>query len=93
MDLREKIQQIKDYLRGRSAAYRRVFNKESQDAKIVLADLGRFCRAFQSTGHQDPYMAARLDGRREVWLRIMEHQNLSTDELYDLYSKTQIKGN
>jgi hypothetical protein len=48
----------------------------------VLADLAKFCRAHQSTFHPDTHVAARLDGRREVWLRITQHLNLTTDDLY-----------
>jgi hypothetical protein len=49
--------------------------------QMVLADLAKFCRANRSTFHPDPHVAARLDGRREVWLRITQHLNLSTDDL------------
>lgn len=78
---------VRRFLTWRAAAYRRVFNKESHDTRAVLADLALFCRAHKSTAHPDTHMAARLDGRREVWLRISEHLNLSTDELYTLYAK------
>lgn len=80
------IERAKRFLTWRASAYRRVFNIESQDARTVMTDLARFCRADKSTGHPDPYAAARLDGRREVWLRIQEHLNLTTPELYRLYS-------
>lgn len=82
------IDRIKHYLVNRARAYRRVFNRESIDTDVVLADLARFCRAAASTAHTDPYMAARLDGRREVWLRIAEHLNLSTEDLYRRYNGT-----
>lgn len=52
---------------------------------IVLSDLARFCRAHSSTGHADPHIAARLDGRREVWLRIQNHLRLTDDELWQLH--------
>ena len=83
------LDRIKQYLANRAAAYRRVFNRESFDTDVVLADLARFCRATASTAHTDPYMAARLDGRREVWLRIAEHLNMSTEDLYRRYSGSQ----
>ena len=86
------INELKEFLSGRSGAYRRVFNQESVDVKIVEADLAKFCRAFDSTGDPDPYLAARLDGRREVWLRIQEHLNLTTDELYTIYSEGKKRG-
>lgn len=69
------------FLEHRRQAYVTVFG--GPDGKVVLADLARFCRATQSTFHQDPRLAAQLDGRREVFLRIAEHLNLSFDELWD----------
>lgn len=61
------------------------------DAEIVLKDLARFCRAHRSTavysqvrGTLDPLASARLDGRREVWLRIVEHLHLDDRFLVNL---------
>lgn len=54
-------------------------------AKKVLEDLAKFCRAKESTFHEDPRIHAVLEGRREVYLRIMQHLELSTDELLALY--------
>ncbi len=81
------LDRAKRFLNWRSLAYRRVFDAEnSSDARVVLTDLARFCRADKSTAHPEPAMAARLDGRREVWLRIQEHLHLTTAELYRLYN-------
>lgn len=81
----EFVERAKQFLRMRAGAYRRVFIKGGVDTEIVLADLAKFCRAAKSTGHPDANVAARLDGRREVFLRIADHLNLSTEELYRLY--------
>jgi len=61
--------------------------KPNPDAVIVLADLARFCRAHRSTaihspvsGMLDPLASSKVDGRREVWLRIVE--NLHLDERF-----------
>lgn len=86
----EFYERAKRYLTGRASAYRRVFVKDGIDVEIVLADLAKFSRANDSTGHQDPYIAARLDGRREVWLRIQHHLNLSTEELWSIYGNKNI---
>lgn len=86
MPLPDFVERAKRYLTWRALAYRRVFAKDNQDAKAVLADLSRFCRASESTFHPDPHVAARLDGRREVWLRIAAHLNLTTEELYQLFN-------
>lgn len=48
----------------------------------IVTDLAMFCRAIESTFDPNPYIAARLDGRREVFLRINDHLNLSTEQLY-----------
>lgn len=76
---------------GRRRAWQRLLlgddRRPSADAEIVLKDLARFCRAHHSTavyshvrGAMDPIASARADGRREVWLRIVE--NLHLDERF-----------
>ncbi len=74
----------KQYLANRRTAYVRAF--QSPGGEEVLGDLARFCRASESTFHSDPRVHAVLEGRREVWLRIMEHLQLSEDELWRLYA-------
>lgn len=83
---RELVERAKRFLIWRSSAYRRVFDPSNQDARVVLGDLARFCRADKSTAHPDSHMAARLDGRREVWLRIQAHLHLTTEEMYRLFN-------
>jgi hypothetical protein len=71
-------------LRQKRVAYGRVFvdgNATAADAKIVLDDLIVFCRANRSTFNPNVQVAARLDGRREVYLRIREYLDLSIEEL------------
>jgi hypothetical protein len=77
------IERAKQFLFGRQTAYRAVFNGPMSDA--VLVDLAKFCRANESTYHPDPRVAAQLDGRREVFLRIQQHLKLSSDDLWKLY--------
>lgn len=63
----------------RARHYRVVFQPEGvidRDREIVLADLREFCRGNRTTFEADPYEAARLQGRREVWLRIVQHLTL-----------------
>ena len=50
-------------------------------AKTVLADLGRFCRAEEPCWSEDQRHHARLEGRREVWLRIQAQLKLPIEEL------------
>jgi len=80
------IERAKQWLNNRSGAYKRVFDKEDMDVQTVLADLAKFCRADRSTFHTDPRLHAVMEGRREVFLRITHHLNLSTDELWHLYT-------
>ena len=76
---------FKKYFRRRQLAYRHVFNHENQFTHIVLEDLAKFCRAHASTFHKDPNVSKVLEGRREVFLRIAENLNLSTEQIYDLH--------
>lgn len=71
----------------RQAAYHRVFNRQNVYLDVVLKDLAKFCRAHKPTYQQDPRAHALLEGRREVWLRITHHLQLSPDELWQLYGE------
>ena len=57
-----------------------------------LRDLANFCRANETclvkdkTGKVDPLLTAVLEGRREVWLKIQQHFNLTPTQLLQLYS-------
>jgi hypothetical protein len=84
----EVVRRTHAFLMGRRTAYQQVF--QGVHGEKVLADLAKFCRAHQSTAHADPHVAARLDGRREVWLRIAEHLNLSADQLWALYDGREL---
>jgi hypothetical protein len=79
----EIIEKARAFLFRRQAAYRQTF-AGPVPAK-VLTDLARFCRADSSTFSPDPHVAARLDGRREVWLRIAQHLNLTQEQMWQLY--------
>ncbi len=79
------LDKAKQFLWRRRHAYRATFDLNNAVADEVLADLAHFCRANRSTGHPDPHVAARLDGRREVWLRIAHHLNLTDEQLWKLY--------
>ena len=77
------------FLIGRAGAFRRVFLNTGFDGDTVLRDLAKFCRAHASTAHADPHVAARLDGRREVWLRLQHHLKLDNENLWRLYGGAQ----
>jgi len=59
-------------------AYQQVF--DSPAGKMVFNDLKRFCRALMTT-NADPL----LEGRRQVYLRILQHQELSREQLRELF--------
>lgn len=80
----ELIDKVKGFLFGRQRAYQTTFINPIGEQ--VLADLAKFCRAHETTFHPDPNVAHRLDGRREVWLRIQQHLNLSQEDLWHLYN-------
>lgn len=79
------LELAKRYLSNRQSAYQRTFQNENIDTRIVLEDLAKFCRAHESTFHVDHSMSDRMDGRREVWLRIAHHLHLTDDQLWELY--------
>ena len=71
--------QVKDFLVTRAQAYKRTFS--GIYGERVLIDLASFCRANESTFNPDARAEGVLQGRREVWLRISKHLNLTEDEL------------
>ena len=73
-----EYQRAIDKLRLRKRAYDGI----PQEARI---DLARFCRANETCFHADPRIHAVLEGRREVWLRMMQHWNLTPDQLAEIY--------
>lgn len=73
---------IKRFIYSRRQAYNQVFRGPL--AEVVLADLANFCRAVETTFHPDARVSALQEGRREVFLRIQQHLNLSPDELFSL---------
>jgi hypothetical protein len=85
IDLASSIEQAKAYLATRRMNYVRTF--DGHPGKMVLADLARFCRANASTFHEIPAVQSKMDGRREVWIRIQHHLRLNDFELWQLFSE------
>lgn len=86
MSLPDRVKEVVyRFLRRRRTAYTQVFcNPVGEE---VMKDLARFCHAHKSTAHADTRAQALLEGRREVWLRIQHHTQLSDDQLWKLYAK------
>lgn len=71
------------FLAARRTAYVQTFR--GPVAETVLKDLAKFCRANESTFDDNERVQAKLDGRREVWLRIQDHLRRTDEELWELY--------
>lgn len=84
----ELYDRILSYVRGRQRAYRLTFPLNPAQI-MVLADLAKFCRAFETTFHADPRVHAALEGRREVWLRVTNHLHLTAEQLVVIYNQTK----
>jgi hypothetical protein len=76
-----------DIIRRRKQAYTQTFSDEDRFNREVMADLARFCRANETTFHENQRMSDVLIGRREVFLRIAHHMGMSESELYDKFVK------
>lgn len=74
------IDRARRFLSRRAQLYRQTF--QNPTGEKVLKDLHQFCRATESTFHTDPRVAAVMEGRREVWLRIQRHLNLTEEQLW-----------
>ena len=79
MPTAQEVSQTLDRLSMRKKAYQGI----PQD---VLDDLKGFCRAERSCWADDARMHALLEGRREVYIRIMQHLELTPETLLALYS-------
>ena len=79
------IENAKQLIEQRKRAYSLSF--AGTHGAAVLEDLAKFCRANESCFHPDARVHAVMEGRREVWLRIKQHMDLSEGELLSLLSK------
>ncbi len=73
-----------EFLRTRKRNYQLTFGGPA--GQEVLVDLAKFCRANDTCYDNDPRKHAVAEGRREVWLRIQRHLNLSPEQLNALYN-------
>ena len=83
-------EQALEILTDRQRAYQLAFKEAA--GKAVLLDLAAFCRAMETCvvpGDRDRTYV--LEGRREVWLRIRDHLDLTVEHLVEKYT-TPAKG-
>lgn len=77
------VERVRGFIGRRRTAYVKTFL--TPFGQEVLTDLARFCRAHQTTFHPDQRAHAVAEGRREVWLRIAQHLQLTDEQLWALY--------
>jgi|SRR6185437_11673169 len=76
----------------RRRAYLETFSINTNPAdRVVLEDLAKFCRANESTFNPDARIEGLLQGRREVWLRIAQHMNLTDEDAWALYTGVAVR--
>ena len=76
-----------DFVKRRRYHYQLTFAQPA--GQNVLDDLAKFCRAHETCvipGDRDRSLV--LEGRREVWLRIMQHMAYSPEQLMVLFGGT-----
>lgn len=67
----------------RRRAYKAAFN--NPEGRKVLADLRRFCRATLPTADvNNVHTTYLLEGRREVFLRVTAHLQLTEEDVFKL---------
>lgn len=80
------------YLRNRRRYYNEVFSTgETSKAALdfVMRDLATFCRAYSPTFDLNSKLQDLKEGRREVYMRIMDHTVLSHEEQFRKYVNAQ----
>lgn len=78
-----KATSAQEFVSQRRTEYVRTFITPA--GELVLEDLAKFCRANESTFHPDARVHAVMEGRREVWLRIRAHLDLSDEALWAMF--------
>ena len=84
--MKEWLEAVRRALLTRRYAYQKTFDPNGVQSGAVLKDLARFCRAHESTHEANERDSLIFEGRRQVWLRIQEHLQLSPGQLWSLYS-------
>jgi len=69
-------------LKDKQVLYKQVFSNEG--GRLVLSDLNNFCYGTKTTAGRNENIE-RLEGRREVFLQIMNVLKVDFEEYYDEY--------
>ena len=88
MDRKELLSRLDWYLRrDRKKSFARVFDIEGtlgKDVEHVLAYLRNFCFVNKTTASENTIEMAVLEGRRQVFLKIMEIMNFDLSKVEPL---------
>lgn len=84
---------VEAFIRRRKQAYMSVFAdpNKAEDLEFVLLDLAQFCRAYAPTFDLNAKLQDLKEGRREVYMRIMDFTRLSHETLFVKYTDAQQK--
>jgi hypothetical protein len=90
-----------EFIRRRRSQYKQAKSAEfvitAPATQNMLIDLADFCRAAESCvvigedGKVDEARTLIMEGRHEVWLRLQNHFNLTTEQLYRLATGKQFE--
>ena len=78
------IEKFNNVFFKRKQAYRRVFNPDSPDVQIVLADLQKVCRGRGTKYMGDVYQTHIMIGQNNIWERIQSYINIPDSTLAKL---------
>lgn len=87
----EQTDELRAYIARRKRAYAAVFKKNDSDVQFVLNDLAAFAKAYQSRFHLNDRIQNVIEGRAEVYYRIVDYTRQDSDTLYLKLTAARIK--
>jgi len=88
--VQEAIDNTLVFLRDRSTAYRRTFDKSKLDARVVIKDLLTFSHWGETAPYATDRLTERMLGRQDVVLRILQHQVMTPRQLMALLNSSPV---
>lgn len=70
------------FLKGLQSAYIERLGGDG-NAAAIISDLRKFCNATKSNFSTEPLEMARMEGRREVFMRIANFLNVDFSDIYN----------
>lgn len=87
----EQTDELRAYVARRKRAYAAVFKRGDSDVEFVLNDLAAFSRAYQSRFNLNERVQNVLEGRAEVYYRIVDYTRQDNDTLYLKLTAARVK--